>query len=104
MRLDKTLTSLLIAGATALSCGATEENHGAGSVESVDDLLREVAASLCRDDCNAAVAAEVEYTYGRDCLEIFTLVHDSVAATFQPSLDAGRTSFDAAAAQHPPCF
>lgn len=54
MRLVKPLTSPLIAGATALSCGATEENGGTGSVESLDDLLREVAESLCRGDCDAA--------------------------------------------------
>ena len=103
-RLLTALSTLTLTAATALACGSTEGGdgsgtHSAGSVNTIDDLLREVAVGLCRGDCGETSAIYIETAYGGECLETLTLLYETIGATFHASLDAGRASFDAEQAQ-----
>lgn len=118
VKLGKALACLALAGAPALGCGSTDEagdgasddadsdtsggtTSGAatspGPVASLDDLLRELAVIACRTDCSERAA--FEFVFDVECLEIYTLVYDSLGASLRRSLDAGTTSFDTPAAQ-----
>jgi len=97
-RLFTTLSCLVLTGATTQACGDTE-GESSGSVESFDDLLDELAASICRGDCGETEGTYYEVRYGADCLEIYSIVYESVGASIQQSLDAGKMSFDAKEAQ-----
>lgn len=97
-RWGKAVTCLVLTGVTALSCGDTE-GEAAGSIESLDELLRQLAASECRGDCGATYGSYLEYVYGEECLELYTLIYQTAGATINGSINAGRTSFDAKAAQ-----
>lgn len=114
LRLGKTVACFGLAGTTALACGGTAEDDsggsdsdaassttssttGAGSITSLDDLLRELPATACRSECNEA--ASFEFLFDAECLEIYTLLYESLGVSIQRSLDAGTVSFDASAAQ-----
>lgn len=107
---------LALTSATALACGGStnsdNDNDSAagdtssatsagtatpGAIASLDDLLRELVVITCRNDCSEA--ALFETFFGAECLEIYPLVYETLGASVQRSLDAGTTSFDAAAAK-----
>ena len=92
------LSCLVLTAATGQGCGDTESESG-GSVKTFDELLQELAQSVCRGECDASGGTYVEIRYGAECLEIYSLLYESVGASIKASLDAGRTSFDAEAAQ-----
>ena len=117
--LVKPVVCLALAGALVLACGGTAHKGGAdggdsggdttssgtsggtatipSSIESLDDLLQATTAIACRNECPQRTT--IEFYYREDCVEAYALVYETLGASIQQSIDAGRTSLDLAEAQ-----
>jgi len=91
------LGTLALTAVNALACGDTESESG--TIKTFDDLLQALADDVCRGNCDQNSATYFEIQYGAECAELMPLVYESIGATLQASLDAGKMGFDAEQAQ-----